>query len=131
MTDNVWDAFNEWGYSCQPDCTVMDCDHINCDLKLESQLNSSLAEFFIEFKHKKCDPFGASDKLAPNDTSLYSDDLLMKMVEGPVSKVAGQITAYATLLLGNQYRTHTFLVLIVKDFARLLRWDCGGAVVTD
>jgi hypothetical protein len=98
----------------------MDRDHINHDPKLESQLNSSLAEFFIEFKHKKCDPFGASDKPAPNDTSLYSDDLLMEMVEGLVSEVAGQITAYATLLLGNQYHTHTFLVLIVKDFARLL-----------
>jgi hypothetical protein len=131
MTDNARDAFNEWGYSCQPDCTVMDRDHINRDPKLESQLNSSLAEFFIEFKHQKCDPFGASDEPAPNDTSLYPDDLLMEMVEGPVSKVAGQITAYATLLLGNQYRTHTFLVLIVKDFARLLRWDRGGAVVTD
>jgi hypothetical protein len=89
MTDNVQDTFNEWGYSCQPDCTVMDRDHINCDPKLKSQLNSSLAKFFIEFKHKKCDPFGASDELAPNDTSLYSDNLLMEMVKGLVSKVAG------------------------------------------
>jgi hypothetical protein len=131
MTNNVWDAFNKWGYSCQPDYTVMDHNHINHDPKLKSQLNSSLAEFFIEFKHKKCDPFGASDELAPINTSLYLDDLLMEMVKGPVSKVAGQITAYAMLLLGNQYCTYTFLMLIVKDFARLLQWDCGGAVITN
>ena len=45
-------------------------------------------------------------------------------------QVAGQITAYATLVLSAQYRTHTFLVLVFKKYARLIRWDRGGAVVT-
>ena len=43
---------------------------------------------------------------------------------------AGQITAYATSALGAQYRTHIFLILIIKNVARLIRWDRGGAVVT-
>ncbi|KAH9018447.1 hypothetical protein EDB84DRAFT_1231509, partial [Lactarius hengduanensis] len=29
-----------------------------------------------------------------------------------------------------QYRTHVFSVLIVKDYARLIRWDRSGAIVT-
>ena len=45
-------------------------------------------------------------------------------------KTAGQITAYAAVLLGAQYRTHAFSILIFKDHAGLLRWDRSGAVVT-
>jgi hypothetical protein len=44
--------------------------------------------------------------------------------------VLGQLTAYATSILSGQYRTHTFMVLIVKDYARLIRWDRSGAVFT-
>jgi hypothetical protein len=43
---------------------------------------------------------------------------------------AGQITAYASFVLGSQYHTHLFLILIFKTYARLIRWDCGGAVIT-
>ena len=44
--------------------------------------------------------------------------------------VASQITAYAMSVLSAQYRTHVFLVLIIKTHARIIRWDHGGAVVT-
>ena len=44
--------------------------------------------------------------------------------------LAGQITAYATLVLSSQYHMHAFSVLISKDVARLIRWDCAGAIVT-
>jgi hypothetical protein len=44
--------------------------------------------------------------------------------------VAGQITAYASSVLGAQYRTHVFFILILKNVARLIRWDHGSAVVT-
>jgi len=43
----------------------------------------------------------------------------------------GQIIAYTTTLLSNQYRTHAFSVLIIKDYARLIRWDRGGAIITE
>ncbi|KAF8264749.1 hypothetical protein EI94DRAFT_1591816, partial [Lactarius quietus] len=43
---------------------------------------------------------------------------------------AGQITAYATMILSAQYRMHVFLILVIKNFARLIQWDCSGAVVT-
>ncbi len=48
----------------------------------------------------------------------------------PGCQVAGQIIAYTTLVLSTQYCMHTFLVLVFKKYARLIRWDCGGAVVT-
>jgi hypothetical protein len=44
--------------------------------------------------------------------------------------MAGQITAYATLILGAQYRTHIFLILILREYSRIIRWDRGGAIVT-
>lgn len=43
----------------------------------------------------------------------------------------GQITAYSAAQLGAQYRTHIFSVLIVRDKARLLRWDRSGTIVTE
>jgi len=54
----------------------------------------------------------------------------MSLGTGKASQVLGQMTAYAMLIMGTQYCTHTFSVLIVKDIARLLRWNCSGAVVT-
>jgi hypothetical protein len=42
----------------------------------------------------------------------------------------GQMTSYVTSHLGSQFRTHTFFVLIVHNYARIIRWDRGGAVVT-
>ncbi|KAM6490106.1 hypothetical protein JOM56_014425 [Amanita muscaria] len=46
-------------------------------------------------------------------------------------KTAGQITAYAAAQLSAQYRTHAFSILIVKDYARFIRWDRSGAIVTE
>jgi len=45
----------------------------------------------------------------------------MSLGTGKASQVLGQMTAYAMLIMGTQYRTHTFSVLIVNDIARLLR----------
>ena len=47
------------------------------------------------------------------------------------SDTAGQVIAYAAMLLGTQYRTHTFSILIIKDYAQLIYWDCSDAVVTE
>jgi len=34
------------------------------------------------------------------------------------------------VILSAQYRTHLFMVLIVGEYARLIRWDRGGVVIT-
>jgi len=42
----------------------------------------------------------------------------------------GQIGTYVTTQVDSQYRIHTFLVLIVGDYARLMRWDHSGVIFT-
>ncbi|KAG0697706.1 hypothetical protein DFH29DRAFT_811311 [Suillus ampliporus] len=41
----------------------------------------------------------------------------------------GQITSYAVAQLGAQYHTHAFSVLIVRNRARIIRWDREGAII--
>jgi hypothetical protein len=129
LDDNVPDSL--MSFSCRPDCTVMNRDHIDLNPELESKLDSSLAEFFIEFKTKKHDDPFRLKPTADNTEADNTEGRLMHMAKGEASTVTGQITAYTTSILGTQYRTHTFLVLIVEKFARLIRWDRGGAVVTE
>ena len=45
--------------------------------------------------------------------------------------MAGQVIAYTAMLLGTQYQTHSFSILIIKDYVRLIYWDCGGVVVME
>jgi len=121
------------GFSPMPDCTVFRRDVANRNPELKTKPDNSLAEFSIEFKATAShDPFGTtptpSSRTRP---SPYPEDVFMSLGTGKASQVLGQMTAYAMLILGTQYRTHTFTVLIVKDIARLIRWDRGGAVVTE
>lgn len=72
--------------------------------------NISKAEIIIEFKWGYChDPF---------------------LQDGNSMDTLGQITSYAAAQLGAQYRSHAFSVLIVRDHARIIRWDREGAIVT-
>jgi hypothetical protein len=121
------------GFSPIPDCTVFRRDVVNCNPRLKTEPDNSLAEFSIEFKAKTShDPFKTTaTPSSPTHPSPYPEDVFMSLRTGTASQVLGQMTAYAMLILGTQYRTHTFTVLIVKERARLIRWDRGGAVVTD
>jgi hypothetical protein len=115
-------------FTLEPDCSVYqeDCDEENLDM--------SRVEFVIEFKSgPKEDPFVDEPKLeSTEELNLNSTEELNPFVcaEGPTHTVLGQLTAYATAVLSAQYRTHTFIVFIVGEYARLIRWDRGGAVVT-
>lgn len=66
----------------------------------------------------------------PKSNSTKQDNTGFLCDPNPTREVLGQITAYATAILSAQYRTHLFMVLIVGEYARLIRWDRGGAVVT-
>jgi len=55
----------------------------------------------------------------------------LMVTESTGSETAGQVIAYTTLILSTQYRTHTFSVLIINDYAQLIRWDHSGAIVTE
>jgi hypothetical protein len=113
--------YTKFTFSCQPDCSVYSSD--------QSTLDLTLIKFPIEFKTTlDQDPF-AVKPISPSELESAAKNPFMSMTSNG-RQVAGQITAYATSVLSAQYCTHTFLVLIIKESARLLRWDCGGAVVT-
>ncbi|KAG1721307.1 uncharacterized protein EDB91DRAFT_1064455 [Suillus paluster] len=84
----------------------------NCDI--------SATEIIIEFKWSYshdafCEPSGADSVVSQTEKGM---DTL------------GQITSYTAAQLGTQFRTHAFSVLIVRDRARIIRWDREGAIVT-
>ena len=95
-------------------------------------MDSSKVEMFLEFKWKSGDdPFhDVYDIEYPHD----KDGKTVKsfLCDTKAAKdTLGQITAYAAAQLGSQFRTHIYSVLIVKDTARILRWDRSGTLVTE
>jgi hypothetical protein len=72
------------------------------------------------------DPF-----IAPRNksTSTLRINPFLKDSNDAISTL-GQMTSYVASHLSAQFRTHAFFVLIVHDYARIIRWDRGGAVVT-
>jgi hypothetical protein len=87
--------------------------------------DSALVEMFIEFKwYPSDDPFGDVRVSDSNGRSFLRDTKA-------AYDTLGQITSYAAAQLGAQFRTHVFSVLILRDTARLLRWDRSGAIVTE
>ena len=90
------------------------------------RLDSTLVGSPTEFKMTSgFEPFARSKS---NTVNTVQNPFMRSSTAG--RKVAGQITAYATWILSAQYRTHLFLILILKEYSRIIRWDRGGAVVT-
>ncbi|KAG2740028.1 hypothetical protein P692DRAFT_201728696, partial [Suillus brevipes Sb2] len=95
-------------------CVYADGTSDGCDI--------TKAEVHIEFKwNDALDAFTRNpgvDKPIVSQTDKAFDTL-------------GQITSYAAAQLGAQYRTHLFSVLVIRNRARLIRWDREGAIVTN
>ncbi|OBZ73899.1 hypothetical protein A0H81_06300 [Grifola frondosa] len=45
--------------------------------------------------------------------------------------IIDQLSAYAEAAMSREHRTHIYAVLVLHKFARLIRWDHSGAVVTE
>lgn len=86
---------------------------LNCDI--------STTEIIIEFKWSS-----SHDAFRQHSTPIKS---VISHTEKGMDTL-GQITSYAAAQLGTQFRTHAFSVLIVCDYARIIRWDREGAIVT-
>ena len=76
------------------------------------------AEILHECKYDSSDDAFQDDGPFERDTDAAYDTL-------------GQITLYATAHMAAQFRTHVFSLLIFPKYARLLRWDRAGVVVTE
>ena len=104
-----------------PDCSVYTSDHET------NKFDVTRVDLITEFKKESNDPF-VDDSNSEEKGQGKDNPFLCN--EGPNREVLGQLTAYATATLSAQYRTHLFMVLISGEYARLIRWDRGGAVVT-
>jgi hypothetical protein len=121
---------NLFPFKLQPDCSVYPKG------KSVDGLDLSRVDFVNEFKcsaqEGTADPFTdvppASQSPPPPDSEEFNP---FACLEGRKREYLGQLTAYATSILGAQYRTHVFMVLIFSKNARLIRWDRAGAVVTE
>jgi len=114
--------YTKFPFACQPDCSVFAGKDISI-----WEFDTSAIKFVIEFKvNPSADPF-LLDPM-PQTKATSANPLMSTTSAGRIP--AGQITAYATLVLSSQYCMHTFSVLISKDVARLIRWDCAGAIIT-
>ncbi|KAI0245684.1 hypothetical protein BJV78DRAFT_1137314 [Lactifluus subvellereus] len=108
-----------YSFSIKPDCTVYSKEN-------KKIYGTSLAavEFFVEFKFSAdSDPFEVSQK-SQAPMGLLKDSRSAK-------ETIGQIATYVAMQMDAQYRTHSFFVLIIKDYARLMRWDRSGVVFSE
>jgi hypothetical protein len=117
----------DFPFKIKPDVSVYRSDS---DLDVIS--DSASSEIFIEFKWKPSDdPF--CDVRNVQRSLPSGEDTVKSFLRGTKSAddTLGQITAYAATQLGSQFRTHVYSVLIVKNTARILRWDRSGTIVTE
>jgi hypothetical protein len=83
---------------------------------------------FVEMKTAiNADPFLDPMKEDPFPRNNYEDFERSDLMP---SKNRGQIASYAAAILGTQFRLHVFSVSICGQWARFIRWDRAGAIVS-
>lgn len=118
-------AFSDFSYKIKPDISV----YCASDFRTTSSgTDSTTAEIFIEFKWNRGDnPFGDLHNVLQDGKPVWC--FLHETKAG--DDTLGQRTSYAAVQLSAQFRTHIYSVLIVKNMARILRWDRTGTIVTE
>jgi hypothetical protein len=136
-------------FTIKPDLSVFAKEQVKVEEKGKgkekgptlSGVDWSRVELFIEVKGEGKDPFNTKMQAKKSGRSDKAGGTICELKEGvpknPFVKtsqealdICGQITSYATTHMSVQYRTHIFLVLICHKYARLMRWDRSGAIVT-
>jgi hypothetical protein len=106
---------SDFSFEIKPDICVYEGD------KHRGPTDVAYVDIIIEFKWHTCDdPFDEPDSA---QTTFLRNTAAAR-------DTTGQITAYAAAQLGSQFRTCVYSILIVRDCARLIRWDRTGAVVS-
>ena len=110
-------------------------DHLD---GMEASTRLGLAELIFEFKagSGKLDPFidppVRSKSGTPFDGTKHP--LFKTFDNTPIGRQRrenlGQITAYASAVMKQQYRTHCYVVFVVGTEFRIVRYDRSGAIVT-
>jgi hypothetical protein len=122
---------SNYSFSIKPDCGVYRKENKGTAGTVAS------AEFLIEFKwSREDDPFylsQAKQSAGPSEKTTKNNGLLSMPLNqsSPAYHTLGQIGTYVAVQTDSQFRTHIFFVLIVGDYARLMRWDRSGVIFTD
>ncbi|KAH9077763.1 hypothetical protein EDB83DRAFT_1512343 [Lactarius deliciosus] len=116
-------APSNYGFNLEPDLCVYAKTPENQTL---GGTSCSLAELCIKIKKSATsDPFN-------DDAQLDTNGKLRFVKESKeAQETIGQISTYVAFQMGSQYRTHTFFILVIGMYARLLRWDRSGVVVSE
>ena len=100
---------------------------INDQPQGDAKTDFSKMDLFVEFKiADTSDPFhDPGDPLTPK-----AGDFRFENDSDDARLVRGQLASYAAAHAGCQFRVHIFCVLLCGKYARLIRWDRDGAIVT-
>jgi hypothetical protein len=117
---------SDFSFKIKPDVSVY-CAGSDPGVKTDS----SLAELFIEFKwNASDDPFCDMYDRDCSCCDVPDTKSFLRETKSSADPL-GQITSYAATHLGAQFCTHIYSVFIMKDTARILRWDRSGTIVTE
>lgn len=87
----------------------------------------SQAEIIGEIKLYECDdPFVHPPVMKDGKRSFWNFENALTSFD-----TTGQLAIYAAAQLGTQYCTCVYSFFLVRDKARLIRWDRSGAIVTE
>jgi len=100
---------------------------INDQPQGDAKTDFSKMDLFVEFKiADTSDPFrDPEDPLHPK-----AGDFRFENDSDDARLVRGQLASYAAAHAGCQFRVHIFCVLVCGNYARFIRWDRDGAIVT-
>ena len=91
--------------------------------KSKFKTDFSIMDLFIQLK--------TNDSFDPFESGGAKDSYPFEKDSKEARGVRGQLVSYAAALVGSQFRIHTFCVLACGKSARFIRWDRGGAIVTE
>jgi len=117
------DPDNGYTFTIKPDVTI----YPGTVTPRPTGCNSNLIEMHVEFKrYTWANPFFSPKN---PDQEAQQNKPFVGSTQSKIDTL-GQIGAYAVAQLGSQFHTHCFSVFIMYDFARIIRWDREGAIVT-
>lgn len=106
---------SEFNFAVKPDVAIY-----QASAPKKGLMDVSCVDIIVEFKYETGDdPFRCIEDNAEDFAATQA-----------ASNTLGQLTCYASAHLGAQWCTCVYSVFIVKDIARILRWDRTGMVVT-
>ncbi|KAI3616562.1 other 1 protein kinase, partial [Moniliophthora roreri] len=115
------DASDDINWTHQTGLINVDVSVFHKNVQLERTFEVAKLETFFEFKLAN-----SSSGFNDNVSEAYPFEKQAKNSQ----ETRAQLATYAGAMLATQFRTHAFCVEVAGDYARLIRFDREGAVVT-